>query len=366
MHIPDGYLSPETCAVGAAVMVPSWSAAGRRVRRTVKSRYVPLLAIGAAYAFLVMMLNVPIPDGTTAHAVGAVLIAVILGPWAAVIGVSTALAIQALFFGDGGVLAYGVNCFNMAFVMTTVGYFLVYKPLTRYVSLTSARRAFAAALGGYVGICTAALCCGIELGLQPALFHNAHGQPLYAPYHLAQSVPAMLLAHLTLAGGVEFALTLGVVAYLQRANLPILRINHGSVPETDAEIVIAPRRVRWWWALLPIAVMGLTTPLGLLYNSGAYGEDNPKADTAKFLHRNHLTAIPAGLNHYANFWHHALFNGYDFSHDKHPSVGYVVSAFFGAAVISAALLAIFGVVRLVRRTRGLSEENEAELQAVGT
>ena len=135
---------------------------------------------------------------------------------------------------------------------------------------------------------------------------------------------------------------------------------------TDAEIVIAPRRVRWWWALLPIAVMGLTTPLGLLYNSGAYGEDNPKADTAKFLHRNHLTAIPAGLNHYANFWHHALFNGYDFSHDKHPSVGYVVSAFFGAAVISAALLAIFGVVRLVRRTRGLSEENEAELQAVGT
>ena len=53
MHIPDGYLSPETCAVGAAVMVPSWSAAGRRVRKTVKSRYVPLLAIGAAYAFLV-------------------------------------------------------------------------------------------------------------------------------------------------------------------------------------------------------------------------------------------------------------------------------------------------------------------------
>ena len=143
MHIPDGYLSPETCAVGAAVMVPSWSAAGRRVRKTVKSRYVPLLAIGAAYAFLVMMLNVPIPDGTTAHAVGAVLIAVILGPWAAVIGVSTALAIQALFFGDGGVLAYGVNCFNMALVMPMAGYFLVYRPLTRHVSLSAAAAASA-------------------------------------------------------------------------------------------------------------------------------------------------------------------------------------------------------------------------------
>jgi len=365
VHIPDGYLSPETCAVGAAVMVPSWSAAGRRVRRTGQSRYVPLLAIGAAYSFLVMMLNVPIPDGTTAHAVGAVLIAVILGPWAAVIAVSTALAIQALFFGDGGVLAYGVNCFNMALVVPVVGYCLVYKPLTRRLSLTAPRRAIAAALGGYVGICTGALCCGIELGLQPTLFHNADGQPLYAPYHLAQAVPAMLLAHLTVAGSVEFALTLGVVAYLQRANLPILRINHDAVPESDTEAASAPRRVRWWWALLPIAVMALATPLGLLYNSGAYGEDNPRAGTARFLHKNHLTAIPAGLNHYANFWHHALFNGYDFSHDKHPSVGYVVSALFGAAVISLALLALFAVVHLVRRWRG-GNDDVADLQAAGT
>jgi cobalt/nickel transport system permease protein len=347
-------------------MVPSWTAAGRRVRKTVKSRYVPLLAIGAAYSFLVMMLNVPVPDGTTAHAVGAVLIAVVLGPWAAVIAVSTALAIQALFFGDGGVLAYGVNCFNMALVMPLVGYFLVYKPLTRRVSLTAPRRAFAAALGGYVGICTAALACGIELGIQPTLFHNAHGQPLYAPYHLAQSVPAMLLAHLTLAGGVEFALTFGVVAYLQRANLPVLRINHGAVPATDAERVCPPHRVRWWWALLPIAVMGLATPLGLLYNSGAYGEDNPKADTAKFIHQNHLAAVPVGLDHYANFWHHALFNGYDFSHDTHPAVGYVVSAFFGALVISLVLLAVFGVVRLVQRSRESGDDRSTELQAPRT
>jgi cobalt/nickel transport system permease protein len=358
VHIPDGYLSPETCAVGAAVMVPAWATAGRRVRKTVKSRYVPLLAIGAAYAFLVMMLNVPVPDGTTAHAVGAVLIAVILGPWAAVIAVSTALAIQALFFGDGGVLAFGVNCFNMALVMPMVGYFLVYKPLTRHVSLTAPRRAFAAALGGYIGICTAALCCGIELGLQPTLFHNSHGQPLYAPYHLAQSVPAMLLAHLTLAGGVEFALTFGVIAYLQRANLPILRINHDAVPETDADLAALPHRVRWWWALLPVAVMGLATPLGLLYNAGAYGEVNPKKDPDSFLKKNHLSAIPSGLNHYANFWHHALFNGYDFSHDKHPAIGYLISAFFGAIVISAVLLAVFGVARLVQRRGGRDEDDD--------
>src|SRR5204863_1931875 len=78
MHIPDGYLSPQTEAVFAAAMVPVYVAAARSVRRIVKSRYVPLLAIAAAFSFLVMMLNVPIPGGTTAHAIGGVLIAVIL------------------------------------------------------------------------------------------------------------------------------------------------------------------------------------------------------------------------------------------------------------------------------------------------
>ena len=69
-------------------MVPVWVTAGRRVRKVVKSRYVPVVVLGAAFSFLVMMFNIPIPDGTTAHAVGGVLIAILLGPWAAVIAVS--------------------------------------------------------------------------------------------------------------------------------------------------------------------------------------------------------------------------------------------------------------------------------------
>ncbi|MBV8161371.1 MAG: cobalt transporter CbiM, partial [Acidimicrobiia bacterium] len=151
MHIPDGYLSPTTCATFYGASVPIWVTAGRRVRGVVKSRYVPLVAIGAAYCFVVMMFNVPIPDGTTAHAVGAVLVAVLLGPWAAVVAVSTALLIQAVFFGDGGVLALGANCFNMAIVMPFVGYG-VYRLLAGRTPLTSRRRAVAAGVGGYLGI----------------------------------------------------------------------------------------------------------------------------------------------------------------------------------------------------------------------
>src|SRR5262249_27022182 len=158
--------------------------------------------IGAAFCFLVMLLNVPIPDGTTAHAVGGVLVAVLLGPEAAVIAVSVALAIQALFFGDGGILAFGANCFDMAFVLPVVGY-AVYRLLSRGRSLTDPRRALAAGVGGYVGLNAAALCAAILLGLQPLLFTAKDGTPLYAPFHLSQTIPAMLLAHLLVAGFVE-------------------------------------------------------------------------------------------------------------------------------------------------------------------
>ncbi len=328
MHIPDGYLSPATCATLGAAMVPVWAIAARRVERTVKSRYVPLVALGAAYSFLVMMLNVPIPDGTTAHAVGAVLIAVVLGPWAAVIAVSIALLIQALFFGDGGVLAYPANAFNMAFVMPMLGYG-VYRLAAGRSALTSPRRALAAGLGGYAGINAAALCAAVEFGLQPALFHAADGTPLYAPFGLSQTIPAMALAHLTVAGFVEGALTFGIVAYLQRANLPLLRVNEA-----------APARLRRGW--IPIAALVALTPLGLLAPGGAFGEDAPQ-DLR--LGKYGLDAVPSGLNRYADFWSHSVLGGYG----DGSAVGYLLSAFVGLAAIGVAAGAVYAITRTLRR-----------------
>ena len=347
MHIPDGYLSPETCGVFGVAMVPVWSRAARRVRKVVRNRYVPLLAIGAAFCFVVMMFNVPIPDGTTAHAVGGVLVAVLLGPDAAVIAVSVALGIQALFFGDGGILAFGANCFNMAFVMPMVGYG-VYRAMSRRTSLSSPRRAFAAGFGGYIGLNVAAMCAAIEFGLQPTLFHSANGTPLYAPFHLAQTIPAMALAHLSVAGGVEFVLTTGVIAYLQKANLPLLRINHAAVPDNDIDLA-PPKKLGYKWGFVVLGIMAVLTPLGLLAPGGAFGEDSTQDLD---LHKYGLNAVPDGLRHYAGFWHHALFDGYDFSNDKHPTVGYLISAGFGILVIATVIVAIFTIVKLVRRSHG--------------
>ena len=108
----------------------------------------------------------------------------------------------------------------------------------------------------------AALCAAIEFGLQPTLFHNADGTPLYAPFHLAQTIPAMMVAHLTVAGVVEFALTAGVVAYLQRANPPLLRINRGALPPAarpGAEPT-PPRAIRLRWAFVGLGVMVAADP----------------------------------------------------------------------------------------------------------
>jgi cobalt/nickel transport system permease protein len=341
MHIPDGYLSPQTCAVGYAVAVPTWVAASRKVTAVVKTRNVPLLAMFAAVSFLIMMFNVPIPDGTTAHAVGGAIIAIVLGPWAAVIAVSVALLFQALLFGDGGVLSYGVNVVNMAIILPFVG-LAVYRAIAGDAPLTSRRRVLAAGIGGYVGINAAALACGVELGIQPTLFHTASGAPLYSPYHLSQSVPAMLLAHLTVAGVAEAILTAGVLAYLARADVRRLVPNHPRVPVTaDGAEPAGPRWSPGKVAVGFIAAMVVLAPIGLLAPGGAFGEDSP-GDLN--LGKLGLKAVPEGLNRYNGFWSHTLLGGYGFSDGQNATLGYWVSAVVGIAVVG---LAIYLIGRLV-------------------
>lgn len=215
MHIPDGYLGPATCIAGYAAMAPIWTIASNKVKKTLQAKQVPLLAIGAAFSFVIMMFNVPIPGGTTGHAVGAVLVAILLGPWAATIAVSVALVIQALLFGDGGITAIGANCFNMAFVLPFIGY-TVYKIISGKSPATSLRRVVAAGIGGYIGLVVASLCAGIEFGLQPLLHHTASGQALYCPYGLKVAITAMVGEHLLIFGWVELIATALVVKYLQK------------------------------------------------------------------------------------------------------------------------------------------------------
>jgi cobalt/nickel transport system permease protein len=221
MHIPDGYLGPQTYGAAYLAAAPFWAIASRKLNKTLRSRQVPLLALSAAFSFVIMMFNVPIPGGTTGHAVGAVLVAVLLGPWAACIAVSIALIVQALLFGDGGITCLGANCLNMAVIMPFVGYG-AYCLISARSEVTSPRRWIGAAVGGYIGLNVAAVSAGLMFGIQPAIAHDTAGHALYAPYPLTVAVPAMALEHLLVFGIVEAVVTGLVVAYLQRADVSLL------------------------------------------------------------------------------------------------------------------------------------------------
>jgi cobalt/nickel transport system permease protein len=213
MHIPDGYLGPPTYLASYAASLPLWALAARQVRERLAARRVPLLAVSAAFSFLVMMFNVPLPGATTGHAVGGVLIAIAVGPWGAALSITIALIIQALLFGDGGITAIGANSLNIAFIMPFTGY-AVYRCLSRFLPSRKGQ-AFAAGIAGWLGLTAAAFTTAVMFGIQPLLHTAGDGRALYAPYPLSVTVPAMVLEHLLLFGLVEGLITALVVYHLQ-------------------------------------------------------------------------------------------------------------------------------------------------------
>jgi cobalt/nickel transport system permease protein len=211
MHIPDGYLSPQTFVPLYGASFVFWAVALKKLKKELSAKYIPYLAMAAAFSFLIMMFNVPIPGGTTGHAVGAGIIAILLGPWAAVLAISVVLIIQAVVFGDGGITAIGANCFNMAVVMPFVSYW-VFK-LVKGDANSGARFYVAAFLAGYIGLSVAATLTGFEFGIQPMIASAPDGKPLYAPYPLSIAVPAMAIEHLLVFGIVEGIITASILKY---------------------------------------------------------------------------------------------------------------------------------------------------------
>ena len=211
MHIPDGYLSPQTYIPLYGVSIAFLGIALKKIREDLSAKHIPYLAMAAAFSFLVQMFNVPIPGGTTGHAVGAGIIALLLGPWTAVIAVSVVLIMQAFVFGDGGITAIGANCFNMAIVMPFVAYWTFI--LLKGFSQNTARVTVAAFFSGYVGLTAAAVCAAFMFGIQPIIATGPDGMPLYAPYPLSIAIPAMAVEHLFVFSIVEGVMTVALLKY---------------------------------------------------------------------------------------------------------------------------------------------------------
>ena len=317
----------------AAAMVPVWAVSIKKVKKEVTKTKMPQLGIFAALSFLMMMFNVPLPGGTTGHAVGGTLIAILMGPYAACISVSVGLMVQALLFGDGGILSFGANCFNMAFVLPFVGYY-IYKFIKERTSSKSGRYT-GIVLGSYFGIVVASLCAAVEFGIQPLLFKDAAGQALYCPYSLAVSIPAMVIPHLAVAGPVEVLFTLLIVSFVEKVSPDMIAESGG-------------RKSKGIWGL--ILVLICATPLGLLASGTAWGEWG--ADEISGLsgaNGGTLGYTPKGMT--GGLDYSALLPEYGVS--GMPEVlGYIISAVLGVAI----LVIVFKLIGGAKKDEAVPEQ----------
>jgi len=316
LHIPDGYLSPATCLVFYGSMAPLWFAGAAKVEGHFRAGGLSRLSLAAAFVFVLMMFNFPLPGGTSGHLVGAAILAVTLGPWSAFVSISIVIFLQAFIFGDGGVTAIGANAFNMAFIMSFVSY-CVFQAIS-CGRPGRGRFILASALAGYVSVVVAALAVALELGVQPLVAMDSLGRPLYAPYSLGITLPAMVLPHLLFFGPVEALGTALVLTALQ-----------GS----DALPSISPRQRSakpLWLGLSALVVM---TPLGLLSREVPWGEWSPRAFGLSF------GFIPSGMARLGNLWNGLLPNyGIGALAGRYGVMGSVFVYILSAAIGSLALV----------------------------
>jgi cobalt/nickel transport system permease protein len=342
-------------------MIPLWFVASRKVEKNLKTKQIPWLAFGVAFSFVIMMFNFPAPGGTTGHAVGAAILALTLGPWFGFLGVTGALLIQCLLFGDGGITTFAANSFNMGLVMSFVSYY-VYKLLATRAPLLSRRRWLAAAASAYIGLNVAALCCAIELGLQPILYHTANGSPLYAPFPLSVSIPAMLISHGFVFGFVDAAATGFLVSYIMRSDSSILAASiaqsipdlsigrgFGGTPMTTAQSPAPKHTFRRLGILL--AVLVVLVPLGLLAPGSAFAEWS-----ASQLETVFGMTPPAGLKSLEGLYN-APFSGYSVpgaTTFTQLSLAYIIAAAIGVSVLGFGLFAFYRV-----KSRAITSDPES-------
>ena len=320
MHIPDNYLSPASCAVLAVAAAPVVGLSITKVKAQLKENkeLAPMLGIAASLSFLLMMFNVPIPGGTTAHAIGGVLLSILIGPYAASLALTVALLLQALLFGDGGIIALGANIFNMAIAMPFVGY-AVYHFFRKQNHETAG-----VIVGSYVGINVAAFLTAIELGIQPIIATQG-GEPLYNPYGLAVTIPAMMVTHLTIAGAVEVFFTYVIYRFVKQVAPQEL------YTPTSVNTTSFVKKIRY--VLIALVVL---SPLGLLAEGTAFGEWSAE-ELAEMMNN-----VPAGIENGFSF--EALFSDYTIP-GTNIAVGYILSAI-------TALLIFYILGKMIRTMNG--------------
>jgi len=200
MHIPDGFLSGPVAALGYALAAAFVAVAVWRTNRSLSEKSVPLMGVTAACIFAAQMMNFPVAGGTSGHLLGGTLAAILVGPWAAIIVMTSVVGVQGLMFQDGGLSALGFNVFNMGVITALVGYGIYHLATL----LTNGRRSWVLPIGVFVAswltVMLAAFATSIELAVSGT-----------SPLHVV--LPAMMGVHALIGVG-EGLITAAAVTFV--------------------------------------------------------------------------------------------------------------------------------------------------------
>lgn len=202
MHIPHGYLNTEVAVGGYVIAAGVCAAAVWKANRDLSEKQIPLLGVMAAFVFAAQMLNFPIPGGTSGHFLGALMLAVLLGPLTSCLVMTVVLTIQCFVFTDGGFDALGANILNMG-VVAGIGCYYLFALLRRVLPGTKAGYSASAAIAAWFSIVTSAALCALELSLSGV-------------FALRVALPLMVGVH-SLIGLGEAAITVAVLTVLMEA-----------------------------------------------------------------------------------------------------------------------------------------------------
>ena len=211
MHIPDGFIAAQMYVPSYLAAAGAWAYGAKRVRRGVREETIPLMAVMTALAFVLSMIAIPLPGGTSVHATGIGLLAVLFGVWASFLAVSLVLLLQALLFGMGGITSLPVNALAMG-LLGSASACLALRFLRRW-SLKAA--VFSA---GWFAVVCPAVAVALALGAQPHIARRPDGSPLFFPFGFRVAVPAVVLPHLLLGVG-EGVLTVLVYQFVSKARI---------------------------------------------------------------------------------------------------------------------------------------------------
>lgn len=213
LHVPDGFLSVPVAGAFWALTALTLGISLRRAGATLDDRAVPLMGVMAAFIFAAQMFNFPIPGGTSGHLLGGVLAAILLGPWAGTVVMACVIAVQALVFQDGGLVALGANIFNMG-IIGTVGGFAIYRSIAALTGGEERGRFPAAAVAAWVSVEAAAVLTAVQLAVSDTT-------------SLGVALTAMVGWHALIGVG-EAVITVATLAFIRTSRRDLLSLRTGE------------------------------------------------------------------------------------------------------------------------------------------